>query len=57
LSGDEYLFIRRKELHKDDRDDSDKGTQHGPFVPDSVDDPTSGSETDQLTRFGDLLED
>jgi hypothetical protein len=45
LSSDQDLFVGGKELHKDDRDDTDKGTQHGPFVSDSVDDSTGGSET------------
>jgi hypothetical protein len=45
LSGDKDFFVGGKELHKDDRDDSDKGTQHGPLVPDSVNDPTCSPET------------
>jgi hypothetical protein len=57
LSSDQDLFVGGKELHKDDRDNTDKRTEHGPLVPDSVDDPPGGPETDQLARFGDLLED
>jgi len=57
LSGDENFLVGRKELHEDDGNDTDKCTKHGPLVADSIDDPTGGAETDELTGFGDLLQD
>ena len=57
LGGDEDFLFGRKELHKHDGNDTDKCTTHGPLVANSIDDPTGGAETDELTGFGDLLQD
>lgn len=57
LGGDEDFLVGRKELHKHDGNDTDKCTKHGPLVANSIDDPTGGAETDELTGFGDLLQD
>ena len=57
LSGDENFLVGRKELHEDDGNNTDKCPKHSPLVADSIDDPTGGAETDELTGFGDLLQD
>lgn len=57
MCADEDIDIGTEELHGGYRGDGGQGSKHGPLVSKLVDQHTGEEQTNDLSYFGDLLED